>query len=99
MDVVEGDAVFGDRDRTSAYFVHAKQMANFVGMNSIAIRLGRKRISVLRQELKADDRIDLLRGGGDWIGVRFGKKDDVVRIVELMSLAAADCRPLPRRTG
>jgi hypothetical protein len=33
-DLHEGEAVFGDRDRSTAYFVDATQMANFVGENA-----------------------------------------------------------------
>ncbi len=93
-DVAEGEALFGDKDRTSAFFVNGRQMANFVGTNTLAVRLGRKRISEMRSELRADDRVDLLRQGGDWIGMRFASRDDVARVVELVSLVAADCRPI-----
>ncbi len=92
-DVHEGDQVFGDRDRSTAYFVDAKQMANFVGENGLAIRLSRKKISEMRVALKADERVDLLRGGGDWIGVRFENDADVRFAEELCRVAAAVYRP------
>ena len=92
-DVHEGEAIFGDRDRTTAYFVDAKQMANFVDENSLAIRLSRKKISELRAELKADENVDLPRSGGDWMGVSFSTRADADRAIELASIAAAVYRP------
>ena len=92
-DVHEGDAVFGDRDRTSAYFVDATQIANFVGENTLAIRLTRKKISEMRAELRADPRVEIRRSGGDWVGVRFESAADAARAVELASVAADMHRP------
>lgn len=95
-DVQEGEAVFGDGDRSTAFFVDAKQMANFVGENSLALRLSRKKISELRASLKADPRVDLLRSGGDWIGIHFESVADVAFIEELAAIAAAVYRPSGR---
>lgn len=95
-DVHEGEQVFGDRDRSTAYFVDAKQMANLVGENSLAVRLSRKTISEMRATLKADERVDLLRSGGDWIGVRFSRDSDLDLVKELCEAAAAACRPADR---
>lgn len=95
-DVHEGEQVFGDRDRSTASFVDATQMANFVGQNSLAIRLSRRKISGMRGELKADERVDLRRSGGDWIGVRFDNDKDVQFAAELCSAAAAVYRPVGR---
>ena len=95
-DVEEGEAVFGDRERTSAYFVDATQMANFVGENGLAVRLTRKKISEMRPQLKADERVNLLRSGGDWIGVSFANKADAAFAVELTSVAADVYRPTDR---
>ena len=95
-DVHEGEQVFGDPDRTTAYFVDGKQMANFVGDNSLAIRLSRKRISEMRAQLIPDERVDLLRSGGDWIGVRFSAAADLELVRELVEVAAGVYRPTDR---
>lgn len=92
-DVHEGEQIFGDRDRSTAYFVDATQMGNFVGENSLAIRLTRKKISEMRAALKTDERVDLLRRGGDWIGVRFNSLADLPFVAELCRVAADVYRP------
>ena len=43
--------------------------------------------------LKADERVDLLRSGGDWIGVLVKKPADTALALELAELAAAAHRP------
>jgi predicted signal transduction protein with EAL and GGDEF domain len=92
-DVQEGDAVFGDRTRTTAFFVDGTQMANFVGENTLGIRLMRSTISRLRVTLKADDRVTIPRPGGDWIAVVFPTSADIDFVVELAAVAADAHRP------
>jgi len=96
-DIHEGEAVFGDRDRSTAFFVDAKQMANFRGENGLAIRLSRKKVSELRAALKSDERVDLLRSGSDWIGVHFATRADADFAVELAAIAAEQYRPTDGR--
>lgn len=88
--------MFGDRDRTTAYFVDATQMAHFEADNSLAVRLTRKRISARRAELKADERVDLRRSGGDWICVSFATNADADFAVAVAADAAAAHRPSDR---
>ena len=95
-DVHEGEAIFGDRERTTAFFVDARQVANLVGENTLAIRLTRRKISELRPQLKPDPRVDLPRSGGDWIGVRFGSQADADFAVSLVEVVAGVERPSDR---
>jgi hypothetical protein len=83
--------VFG-ADGDPAYWVNAKQLANPVGDDELAMRLTRKVVSQHRARLKADDRVEL-RGSSDWIGVLVTKPADVAFVVELAELAAAQYRP------
>ena len=84
----------GDGD--PAYWVDAKQMANPVGDDDLALRLTRKVISQHRARLKADGRVEI-RGSSDWIGVHVTRPDDVALAVELAELAAAVYRPTDGR--
>lgn len=92
-DVHEGEAVFGDAERTTAFFVDAKEMAYLYDENGLAIRLSRKKISELRAELKADDRVEPLKSGRDWMEVRFRTTGDVDFVVGLVAMAADIYRP------
>ena len=95
-DVDEGEAVFGDRTRSTAYFVDAKQMANFVGENTLSVRLSRKKISERRASFKNDSRVEIRRPGGDWISVGFATRADADFAVELARIAADVYRPHDR---
>ncbi|HYD10092.1 MAG TPA: luciferase family protein [Acidimicrobiales bacterium] len=95
-DVPERDAVFGDGERTTAFFVDATQIANLVRENVLALRVTRKVIAAHRAALRADERVELGRSGGDWIGVAFPTGRDVGRVVELATLAADAHRPEDR---
>jgi hypothetical protein len=93
LDGVElGVNVWGEHEDDPAYWVNAKQMANPVGDDELAIRLTRKVVSSQRARLKADERVEL-RGSSDWIGVAVRKPADVAFAVELAELAAAVYRP------
>jgi hypothetical protein len=83
--------VFG-ADGDPAYWVNAKQLANPVSDDELAIRLTRKVISQHRPRLKADDRVEI-RGSSDWVGVLVAKPADTELVVELCELAAAVYRP------
>ena len=87
-----GENIFGDED-DPAYWVNATQVANLVGEDGLALRLTRKVISAHRPRLKADERVDLLRSGGDWIGLTITKPADTALALELAELAAAAHRP------
>ena len=87
-----GVNVWGDHEDDPAYWVNAKQMANPVGDEELAVRLTRKVISRDRARLKADERV-ALRGSSDWIGVTVRKPADVALAVELAALAADQYRP------
>ena len=90
-----GEDIFGD-DGDPAYWVDATQVANLVGDDGLALRLTRKIISAHRPRLQADDRVDLLRRGGDWIGVSVTTSGDTALVLELAELAAAAHRPADR---
>jgi hypothetical protein len=95
LDGVElGVNVWGEHEDDPAYWVNAKQMANPVGDDELAVRLTRKVISRERARLKADERVTL-RGSSDWLGVVVRKPADVALAVELASLAAEQYRPPP----
>ena len=79
-------------DGDPAYWVNAKQLANPVSDDELAIRLTRKVISQHRARLKADERVEI-RGSSDWIGVLITKAADTALAVELSELAAAVYRP------
>jgi hypothetical protein len=83
--------VFGD-EGDPAYWVNAKQMANPVSDDALALRITRKVVSAHRPRLKADDRVEL-RGSSDWVGVTVRTTADVALAVELAELAAAQYRP------
>ena len=87
-----GEDIFGGDD-DPAYWVNATQVANLVGEDGLGLRLTRKVISAHRARLKADERVDLLRSGGDWIGLTITKPADAALAVELAELAAAAHRP------
>ena len=87
-----GEDIFGGDD-DPAYWVNATQVANLVGDDGLALRLTRRVISAHRARLGADERVDLLRRGGDWIGVTILKPTDTALAVELAELAAAAHRP------
>ena len=87
-----GEDIFGGDD-DPAYWVNATQVANLVGDDGLALRLTRKVISAHRPRLQADERVDLLRRGGVWIGVTIRKPTDTALAVELAELAAAAHRP------
>lgn len=91
-DFVLGEDIFG-ADGDPAYWVNATQVANLVEDHGLALRLTRKVISANRARLKADDRVDLLRSGGDWIGLTIKKPADTELALELAELAAAAHRP------
>ena len=92
LDGVElGENVFGS-DGDPAWWVNAKQMANPVGEDELAVRLTRKVISRERARLKADERVEI-RGSSDWIGVLVRKPADVALAVELAAMAAEQYRP------
>ena len=86
-----GENVFGD-EGDPAYWVNAKQLANPVSDDELAIRLTRKVISAHRARLKADERVEL-RGSSDWVGVLVARPADVALAVELATLAAEVYRP------
>ena len=83
--------MFGE-ESSPAYWVNAKQLANPMGDDELAIRLTRKVISQHRARLKADERVEL-RGSSDWIGLLVTKPGDAAFVVELCELAAAVYRP------
>ena len=87
-----GDNIFGGDD-DPAYWVNATQVANLVGDHGLALRLTRKLISAHRPQLAADDRVDLLRRGGDWIGLTIEKPSDTELALQLAELTAAAHRP------
>lgn len=90
-DVALGENVFAE-EGAPAYWVNAKQLANPVGDDELAIRLTRQVVSRHRARLKADERVEL-RGSSDWIGVHVTKAADAAFVVELAELAAAAYRP------
>lgn len=92
-DVLEGEAVFGDGERSTAFFVDAKEMAYLNGENGIAIRLSRQKISEMRAELNADERVDPVTSGRDWMEVRFRAAADLDFVVDLVAMAADLYRP------
>lgn len=87
-----GSNIFGGDD-DPAYWVNATQVANPDEEHGLALRLTRKVISAHRARLKADERVDLLRSGGDWIGLTISKPADTDLALELAELAAAAHRP------
>ena len=87
-----GANVFGEHEDDEAYWVNAKQMANPVGEDELAVRLTRKVISRERARLKADERVTL-RGSSDWLALAVRKPPDVALAVELATLAADQYRP------
>ena len=87
-----GENIFGGDD-DPAYWVNATQVANLVGEDGLALRLTRKVVSSHRARLKADERVDLLRSGSDWIGVTITTSGDTALALELAELAAAAHRP------
>jgi hypothetical protein len=89
----EGCSIFGGDD-DPAYFVNGTQVANLVD-DDLALRLTRKVISTHRPQLKADERVDLLRSGSDWIGVRLTSVKDLPFVLELAERAAEAHRPPP----
>jgi hypothetical protein len=89
-DVVESPGIF---DEGMALWVNTRQMANFVGDDTLALRLTRPLMREHRERLRHDDRIVNMRASSDWLGVRFTSVDDIAFIRELVELAAATCRP------
>ena len=94
-----GEDIFGGDD-DPAYWVNATQVANLVGEDGLGLRLTRKVISAHRARLKADERVDLLRSGGDWIGLTITKPADAALAVELAAAAhrpadGSPCKPPP----
>ena len=87
-----GENIFGGDD-DPAYWVNATQVANLVGDDGLALRLTRKVVSANRARLEADERVDLLRSGSDWIGLTITKPADTELALELAELAAAAHRP------
>src|SRR3954447_22356730 len=86
QDVMEGEAVFGDPERSTDYFVNGTQVASLVGTHTMELRLGRRLISSMRAELKQDTRVDLRRSGGDWIRFTFSSKPDITLLAELLAV-------------
>ena len=78
---------FSDRE---AFFAGRKEIAHFHPTNEIDIRLTRKEIRRLRDELKQDKRATLRRSSSaDWVEFRFPRRTDLARVLELVELAAA----------
>ena len=64
---------------------------------NVDVRLTRQVVRELRDELRADARIDLRGPGFDWILVRVRNADDVERALELLRQAIRVAKPVPRR--
>lgn len=92
--VLEGPSIFREDDGT-AFFVDAKQMAEFGDGNTIGVRLSKEVIREHRERLKADPRVEPRRSGSDWVIVSFPRASDIPFVIELVELAAARYRPPP----
>ena len=74
---------FSERE---AFYVGKREFAHFHRQNEIDIRLTRKVIRNLKEELKADPKATL-RGSSDWLEYRFPRSGDLDRAAELAALA------------
>lgn len=79
----------------TAFWANGKEVLHFEGSSTVEIRLTRQVIGEHRATLKADERVELRRAGGDWISVRYVCADDVEFIAELAAWATEAHRPRP----
>jgi len=78
-----------------AYWANGKEVLHFEGEATLEIRLTRALIRDNREALKADERVELRRHGGDWVTVTVATPDDVEFVVGLAAQAADAHRPPP----
>lgn len=88
--VMVGESVFDEGHE--AFFVDARQMAGiFDGL--VYVRLTWPIVREYRERLRDDPRVDIPRSGTDWVTVSLQTVKDLPLVLQLVELAAAQCRP------
>jgi hypothetical protein len=91
--VEEGGGVFNVDE--PGFFVNGRLVAEFSDTRTLGIRMTRALIRDHKPSLVADERIDPLKSGSDWIVFNFSRAADVARVVELVALAVPAYLPAP----
>jgi len=82
-DVDQRTSRFSERP---AFWLGRREIAHYHDGNEIDVRLTRKVIRRLKSELEADRRVQM-RGSSDWVELRFPRRADLARVLELLELA------------
>ena len=69
-----------------AFFVGRREFAHFHAGNEIDLRVTKKVLRTLCEDLEADRRADY-RKTSDWLAFRFPRRKDLERALELVTLA------------
>jgi hypothetical protein len=88
--VIVSESMFRNGD---GYWVNGQEIAHFERDDLIEVRLTREVIRKRRPAFKSDDRVELRPSGADWLTVRLNSRDDVVFVVDLVTIAAHAHQP------